>query len=906
LRRNLSSAAVGVVLAQLEQMSLDARPQVAEASPDAAFVDVAVNSSLPHRGAFSYSVPSGMSLAPGDAVFVPFGRRTLQGIVLGRVDVPAVPETRPVEAKLGDKPIAQQHVVELAKWISDYYLSPLFPAVALMLPPGFERKALTFYEAMVDPDEVDLLRLPPRQRAVLDFLVQAGSIEASQAQKASGISGIATALAQLVQRGYVQRRYGLARPSVRAKLAPYVELAVSPARALAEADSFAAVRKSRFAGALRLLAEDIAVPVTLLRARFGLGAKALAPLAETGLVVLSERLVERDPLAGRNFERRPPPILTAEQEAAFRPIEGAIASGRHEKFLLHGVTGSGKTEVYLKALEACIAAGKRAIVLVPEIALTPQTVRRFAERFPEQVAVLHSGLSPGEAFDQWHGINDGRYAVVIGSRSALFAPQPDLGLVVIDEEHEWTYKQSDQSPRYHARDCAEKLCQLTSSVLVLGSATPDVVSYQRALWGTYRLLELTERVRPVIDSAGVITDIRPSLALPPVEVVDMRDELRSGNRSVFSRPLQLALYQVLEKREQAILFLNRRGAARFVQCRDCGFVPQCPACAIALSLHTSPSGPRSTSAELRGGIGEDGETRLRCHQCNRTRRPLPRCPTCASPRLRPMGLGVERLEEEVAALFPEARSLRWDRDVTRGRNAHEKILARFIEGHADILIGTQMVAKGLDLPGVTLVGVISADIGLHVPDFRAGERTFQLLTQVSGRAGRALSAGEADSTPVPGRSGADESAAEAGAYPNLNPTFSSPGLVIVQTYTPDNYAILAAAQHDYTTFFDAESAIRRESGYPPFTRLARLVHIDSREDRGLRSAARMAQTLRDEASRRGLPGVEVLGPAPTHVPKWHGRFRWQIIVRSPDPRELMEPIKLPPEWTLDIDPASIA
>jgi primosomal protein N' (replication factor Y) len=568
-------------------------------------------------------------------------------------------------------------------------------------------------------------------------------------------------------------------------------------------------------------------------------------------------------------------VLTPEQERAFEPVAAALDARRAETFLLHGVTGSGKTEVYLKALERCLANGRRGIVLVPEIALTPQTIRRFAERFPGQVAVLHSGLSPGEAFDQWHGIKDGRYAVVVGSRSALFAPQPDLGLVVIDEEHEWTYKQQDQAPRYHAREAAEKLCELTGASLILGSATPDVVSFQRALWGQHTLLQLHERVRPVLDAAGGVVRIASSEAMPPVEVIDMREELRSGNRSIFSRPLQLGIYEVLERGEQAILFLNRRGAAGFVQCRDCGFVPQCTSCAIALSLHTSAS--LSARRGPAGGAPAGGREVMLCHQCNRARRAFERCPMCSSARLRPMGLGVERVEQEVAALFPEARVLRWDRDVTRGRNAHEKILARFMEGRADILIGTQMVAKGLDLPAVTLVGVISADIGLHIPDFRSGERTFQLLTQVAGRAGRALAVGG-------------------------DPT----GEVVVQTYTPDNYAIVAASRHDYAEFFAAESEIRRESGYPPFTRLARLVHMDSNHDRGLRSAERMAHGLREEASRRGLPGVEVLGPAPPFVPKWHGRFRWQVTVRAADPGELLEPVKLPANWTLDIDPVTLA
>jgi primosomal protein N' (replication factor Y) len=567
--------------------------------------------------------------------------------------------------------------------------------------------------------------------------------------------------------------------------------------------------------------------------------------------------------------------------------------GRHRSFLLHGVTGSGKTEVYLAALDHAVASGKRGIVLVPEIALTPQTVRRFAERFPGQVAVLHSGLSQGELFDQWHGIRDGRYAVVVGSRSAIFAPQPDLGLIVIDEEHEWTYKQNEPAPRYHAREAAEELARLTGAVLLLGSATPDVVSYQKALWGTHRLIELKERVRPVRDAGGNVLSVHSSTVLPPVDVVDMREELKGGNRSIFSRSLQIGLHQALEKGEQAILFLNRRGSAGFLQCRDCGYVPQCSACAIALGYHRRLKPGDTPGPPLKGHsqrqlqqrrVAGDIE-RLICHQCNRSRAPFERCPMCGGARLRPMGLGVEAVEEAAQELLPGVRTLRWDRDVTQGRHAHEQILAAFTEGKADVLVGTQMVAKGLDLPAVTIVGVISADIGLHIPDFRSAERTFQLLTQVAGRAGRAGPAAEPD--------------------PRRGDRLS-PGRVVVQTYTPDNYAIVAAAQHDYHAFFEEEVELRRSQAYPPVIRLARLVYSHTNADYGQQQAERMVKALRTDVSQRGLPGVEVVGPAPPHVPKWHGRFRWQITVRSPDPTELLRDVTLPEGWVLDIDPASIA
>jgi primosomal protein N' (replication factor Y) len=549
-------------------------------------------------------------------------------------------------------------------------------------------------------------------------------------------------------------------------------------------------------------------------------------------------------------------VEALEASAGGHPSTGSAHAGN--AFLLHGVTGSGKTEVYLKALEKTVALGRRGIVLVPEIALTPQTVRRFAERFPGQVAVLHSGLSQGQLFDQWHGIRQGRYQVVVGSRSALFAPQPDLGLIVMDEEHEWTYKQ-EQTPRYHAREAARKLAELTGAVLLLGSATPDVITCQQALWGLYRPLALRERVRPQVADDGTVT-LSTSGALPPVEVVDLREELMAGNRSIFSRALAEGVHSVLAAGEQAILFLNRRGAASFAQCRDCGYVPHCSSCAVALSYHRE-------------------QDRLVCHQCNRGK-PMPAvCPQCRSRRLRLVGIGVERVAEEAAQAFPKARLLRWDRDVTRGRGSHERILARFLAREADILIGTQMVAKGLDMPAVTLVGVVSADVSLHLPDYRAAERTFQLLTQVAGRAGRA---GSGD-----------------GAQPEL-------GRVIIQTYTPQHYAIAAAAQHDYESFFAQEIELRRRLGYPPFSRLARLVYSHTNNTYAYQEATRLVRALTHERDTRGLPDLEIMGPSPAYVARLRGRYRWQVIVRGRHPAELLADVTLPQNWVLDIDPVSVA
>jgi primosomal protein N' (replication factor Y) len=431
---------------------------------------------------------------------------------------------------------------------------------------------------------------------------------------------------------------------------------------------------------------------------------------------------------------------------------------------------------------------------------------------------------------------------VIGSRGALFAPQPDLGLIVIDEEHEWTFKQQEQPPRYHARDVAVRLASLTGAVVILGSATPDVGSYHRAQRGEFRLLQLPQRI-----SGG------EACALPEVEIVDLRRELREGNRSIFSRSLARGLRETLAAGGQAILFLNRRGSATFVQCRDCGHVLRCRRCDASLTYHADESG-------------------LVCHRCNQ-RTPIPRvCPVCQSGRIKFLGVGTQRIEEEVARSFPGARVLRWDRDVTGGKHSHEQIMERFLAHEADILIGTQMVAKGLDMPLVTLVGVINADIGLYLPDFRSSERTFQILAQVAGRAGRR----------------------------------ETRGRVVIQSYTPDHYAIAAAANHDYASFYNQEIAFRRRQGDPPFSRITRLVYTHRNAAHCQEEAERVARVLEEERDRLGLPDTALFGPSPAVVQRVRGRYRWQIVVRSRDPLPLLSGLRLPQGWSVDIDAVTLA
>ncbi|CAB1128533.1 Primosomal protein N' [Candidatus Hydrogenisulfobacillus filiaventi] len=505
----------------------------------------------------------------------------------------------------------------------------------------------------------------------------------------------------------------------------------------------------------------------------------------------------------------PPPLLTPAQEAA---LEAARAAGRRP-LLLEGVTGSGKTEVYFALMADALAAGRQALLLVPEIALTPQTVERVRSRFGPRVGIWHSALSDGERVRTWNGVRDGSIPVVVGARSAVFLPFARLGIIVLDEEHESTYKQDDH-PRYHTREVAEQRAGLEGARLVLGSATPSVETAWRARQGAMVRARLPARYHG-----------RP---LPPVTVVDMRAELAAGNRSMFSRYLLDGISRRLEQGEQVVLFLNRRGFASFYLCRDCGRAVTCPHCAVTLTYHASPSA-------------------LRCHYCFHSE-PVPAvCPHCGSRRIRHFGVGTEQVEEAVARLWPQARVLRADRDTVGTRSQYEALYYRFLHGEADILVGTQMIAKGMDWPGVTLVGAVAADVGLNLPDFRAAERSFQLLVQAAGRAGRG----------------------------------DRPGEVVIQTYNPGHYAIEAAARYDYEGFLEQEIGFRRELGYPPFGCLW-LVELRGPDAAAVAGAAqRLAEALRAQA-----PGVTVRGPAPAPIPRLRGAWRQHLLLAAPDPGRL--------------------
>ena len=540
----------------------------------------------------------------------------------------------------------------------------------------------------------------------------------------------------------------------------------------------------------------------------GFSTALLNEAAKNGWLTFIEKEAYRDPFANQTFEKTTAVSLNAEQQVAVETILQSVQEQQSQTYLLEGITGSGKTEVYLQVIAEVLNQGKTAIMLVPEISLTPQMVQRFKSRFGEHVAVMHSGLSQGEKYDEWRKIERGEAEVVVGARSAIFAPIENIGVIIIDEEHEASYKQ-EETPRYHARDLAIWRSEYHHCPVVLGSATPSLESRARAQKNVYQRLRLTQRANQ-------------AATLPTIDVVDMRQEVENGNVSSFSMSLQEKLQERLEKNEQSVLLLNRRGYSSFVMCRDCGYVLPCPNCDISLTLHM------------------DSKT-MKCHYCGHEERIPYRCPNCGQDKIRYYGTGTQKVEEELQTLLPDSRILRMDVDTTRRKGAHEKILRTFGEGQADILLGTQMIAKGLDFPNVTLVGVLNADTALNLPDFRSSERTFQLLTQVSGRAGRA----------------------------------EKPGEVIIQSFNPEHYAIQLAKAQDYEDFYTKEMYIRHRGDYPPYYFTVQITASHPEENEAAKQMFQIATKLKQGLS----PQAILLGPTPNAIMRVNNRYFYQVIIK---------------------------
>ena len=772
-------------------------------------VEVAVP--LPVHQTYRYALAPGQHATPGVRVLVPYGGRRVSAVVVEVVDDPspaALKSARPVAEVIDPKPVLSPDLLDVLLRAAYAALAPPGMALAAAIPPGTAPRP-GHRVVLLQAGRAALER--GEARGTLGrVLWSLGRGSLSESTLRRRFPSAIPVLERLERIGWIRRETSTERPRVRVRTRRVYRLAPG-------LDPQAARERLTRAPRQRELLDRLASGPAPLRT-----GPPLRALVEAGLVLCEERELERSQLPPALAAPEPTPTLTPHQREAVLKVVQAMRSRRESGFLLYGITGSGKTEVYLRATENALREERSVIVLVPEISLTHQIVDRFRARFGDEIAVLHSGLAEGERFDQWRRIREGAYRIVIGARSAVFAPVERLGLIVIDEEHDGAYK-SEESFRYHARDVAELRARAAACPWLLGSATPDVETSYRAERGEIERLVLPQRIAR-----------RP---LPTVEIVDMNAAHRQrGRRALLSRPLRQALAETLAAGHQAILFLNRRGFATMAYCFACGFALRCKHCDISLVYH-------ATAGPERSGAAEQGE--LRCHYCGHREDPNPTCPNCQSPEGALLGFGTERLEEEVAAMFPHARVLRLDRDTSARKGAQRRILGAFHRREADVLIGTQMVAKGHDLPGVTLVGVVAADLGLHFPDFRASERTFQLLTQVAGRAGR----GE------------------------------EPGRVVIQTFLPNHYAIELARNHDYLSFCREELRRREPHGYPPFRGLVQLA-LSGRDAQAVEDAARtLAQLSRSVPLPNGDPSlVEVLGPAPAPVTRVRDRFRWQILL----------------------------
>lgn len=768
------------------------------------FARVAVCLPLSHT--LHYRIPDHLEpwARPGARCVVPIGNARAIGFVVALDREADVARVRDLIEVLDREPPLPDDLLRLGLWLSSYYHHPPGETLAGLLPPAFRAHARPVYRPLGTMGQVPELSAGTREATLWDALCSRGELPPSALRPAD-----ARALASLVGRGLAVREWAVESRAAPVGVTRYARAPGAPSAEEVPGRSHGQIE------ILRLLAEG---PLTRgeLRAS-GASAEVLRRLVAKGWVQAWTEEARAAAPGGGDFEGDgAPPVLTQDQEDALEAIREGLAGGVRRTFLLHGVTGSGKTEVYLRAVEEVRRRGEGAIVLVPEIGLTPQVLGRFAARFGGELAVLHSGLGERERRLQWERVRRGDASIAVGARSAVFAPVSRLGLVVVDEEHEASYKQ-EEGLRYHAKHAALMRARISGAVAVLGSATPDVETYWRSLGGAFRRLSLPCRTQ----------EARP----PEIHLVDLRqEERRRRTKVMISEPLRRGVEAALSRGEQALLFLNRRGFSPALLCPDCGEALRCARCAVALTLHRSR--PRC------GG-------HLLCHHCGQERPPPEACPSCGSVGLAPVGVGTQRLLEEAAKAWPAARLLRLDRDTARGAGG-AAVLGAFHKGEADILVGTQMVAKGHHFPRLTVVGIADADQGLLMPDFRAAERVFQVLTQVAGRAGRE----------------------------------ERKGVVFVQTRAPHHPIFRAVAAADYEGFAAAELEARREAGFPPFRRLA-LLRISS-PDRC--DGERAARELASQAARAGLPlGVDVLGPAPAPLERLRGRFRFQVLLRAPGP-----------------------
>ncbi len=770
------------------------------------FAEIVFNLPLDHS--YTYRIPEDFNnLQPGMRVLVPFGKRTITGIAVSVIEKSTLTSTKNITDLLDEKPLISPQMLELTKWVSDYYMSSWGQAIYLALPKGIDSQIKERIHILLEDPHINLTE---RQKELYLIIGEQSGNTKEFYRKKFGNNSFHHVVSVLEKKGLIQIEKYLENARVRKLTRKFVtinldygnlkggqELFLKYISRRPEIDEFLTEMQGR-----QILLADF------LR-QTGMATQTLQKIIGYGLCSITEEQIERKP--DINFSEEKKTIkLNAEQIKAIKAVSASVKAGQFSTFLLHGVTGSGKTQVYIEVLKKVLQTGKSAVILIPEIALTPQTVSRFSAVAEDKIAVFHSKMSAGERFDAWMSCYEEKVKIVVGPRSALFSPLKNIGLIVVDEEHETTYKQSDTVPHYHARDVAVFWAKMNQAAIILGSATPSLESYYNARLEKYQLLEIKNRV--------------VNIRLPDVQVVDMKKHRAHIGRDVtlFSQVLIDKIDERLAKKEQVIILQNRRGYSSFMQCKECGFIPLCPGCDISLTYHSFSE-------------------QLRCHICGHKQAAYQDCPACGGKQIAYKGVGTQRIQGELAKFFPDARILRMDQDTTRGKNRHDAILQSFGAGEADILLGTQMIAKGLDFENVTLVGVVSADVGLAIPDFRAAERVFQLLTQVAGRSGRGQKAGE----------------------------------VVVQSFLFGHFSIQFAQAHDFIGFYMQEMQHRRDFKYPPFYKMIQVMVSANK----MSNAISLVRSLSVSLNRRAKSYCQVVGPAPALIPRVNNFFRWQFLVR---------------------------
>ncbi len=770
-------------------------------------------------GRFHYHLPEGLAhqeITPGARLLVPFGRGWKVAYFIKMIIHPDVSKTREVLALLDPRSLFRPKLFKLLFWISDYYQSPLGDVFKTALPQGIHVVPRRRFFLAEDFKAATWSGKSGLQREVVDLLLEKGPLQEQDLRKQIPVKTLGHIFSELKKKKILKEEWEITPPPVRPKFQKIAVLKVSTHEASALSVSLEKKAPRQAQALNQVISDGGSLPIST----FDLDSRAaIKRLIKRGVVEEKEIPLLRKPSGRLGFVDKGVIHLNPEQSLALKEIKDAVQKQCFSPFLLHGVTGSGKTEVYLRAIEEVLDRGLGAILLLPEIGLTTHISARFLEYFGDRVALLHSGLSAGERYDEWRQIQEGKAQLVIGARSAIYAPLKNVGIIVVDEEHDASYRQNEGS-RYHGRDVALVRGRDEKSVVVLGSATPCFESYFNAKNGKYHYLNLPSRI-----------DSRP---LPQVHLIDLKEK-ESWVRPFITKQLHDAIKSRIAQKEQVLLFMNRRGFSPSLLCYDCGFTPICRHCTVSLTYHK-------------------GLKRLVCHYCGFQNPLMTTCTDCRGINLGYMGIGTEQLEETISELFPDVRVARLDRDTTRKKGAYEQILSAMAREEIDILIGTQMIAKGHDFPKVTLVGVISADLSLYVPDFRASERTFQLLTQVSGRAGR-------------------------GDYP---------GEVKVQTFQPENQSIQSATTYDYDKFYQEEMVPRKERFYPPYSRLTLLILRHRKESLAASSAASLAELIKGSISGQDL---QVLGPAPASLLRLREEYRYQILLKGESQKKISTVLK---------------